>query len=97
MSDMGDDFRAMREHRRMVNEKNRERRGKHIEALRFAGYDVKELTPYQFRVEGRLDIYPTNACWHDIETKERGSFSGKNLKEFVVSYLQSVGIKPEVA
>lgn len=47
------------------------------------GFEIVQLTEYQFRINGRLDIYPTWAKWHDIKTNRRGSFRGINVKLFV--------------
>jgi len=33
---------------------------------------VQELTPYQFRVAGWLDLYPTNQRYHNLRTNRRG-------------------------
>lgn len=37
-------------------------------------HTVVKLTPYQYRIDGRLDIYPSNRKWHLIKTGERGQF-----------------------
>lgn len=88
MTELGDDFRAMREHRKMVSQKYRDRRTPQILELDHEGFDVEEITPYQFRINDRLDIFPTNARWHDTEINKRGSFSGQNVKQFVRTYFE---------
>lgn len=45
-----------------------------------AKYDVKELTPYQWRINGVLDLYPVSRKWHDIKNNKRGSY--RNVLEF---------------
>lgn len=76
MSELADDFRAMREHRRRQNEKRRDRNVEWIERFRQDNPDseVEEITPYQFRIDGFLDIYPTNQKFHNIETGKRGFY-----------------------
>lgn len=41
-------------------------------ALRTQGYIVEELSPTQFRINNRLDVYPIHNLWHDLKTGERG-------------------------
>jgi len=53
-------------------------------ALRKLGYEIKELTEYQFRVNGVLDIYITNNKWHDLKTGERGEY--ESLTKFLKTY-----------
>jgi len=55
-----------------------------------AGYTIIKKTEYHFRVNGRLDIYPKNARWHDIAKQKRGSFHGKNLATFVRKYFGEI-------
>jgi hypothetical protein len=45
-----------------------------IEALRANGYTVQRLTDYQFRINGRLDLFPIHRRWHDIKANRRGSY-----------------------
>jgi len=52
-----------------------------ILALRSKGYLVKELTPYQFRINLVLDVYPTHNRWHDLPLKKRGDCA--NLAAFI--------------
>lgn len=56
-----------------------------MERLR-AKFDIKELTMYQIRVNGTLDIYPTGGKYHDIRRNKRGSYSGTE-EEFIERYL----------
>ncbi len=53
------------------------------------GFIVIEITPSQYRINNRLDIYPKNARWHDIKKNKRGSFYGRNLGNFVRGYFTS--------
>ena len=45
-----------------------------ILALSEHGYRVRKLTEHQFRVNGRLDLFPTNRRWHDLKTNTRGGY-----------------------
>lgn len=67
-----------------------ERRKTYLPELARAGYTVRKITPYQFRIDDRLDVYPTNARWHDIKTGKRGGFEGKNLARFVRTYFKEI-------
>jgi hypothetical protein len=49
-----------------------------IRNLRKKGHVVKELTPFQFRVDNTVDLYPVNCKFHNIKTQERGIV--KNFK-----------------
>lgn len=45
-----------------------------IKALKAKGYQVEELTPYQYRVECVLDLYPTRKRFHNISNQARGAY-----------------------
>lgn len=38
------------------------------------GFKLVWLTPFQVRVNGVLDLYPTNWKFHNLKTGERGYF-----------------------
>lgn len=40
------------------------------------GYKIDRLTPYQWRINDRLDLFPTNRKYHDTFTNERGDWQG---------------------
>ena len=42
--------------------------------LQTKGYRVHQFTPYQFRINGFMDVYPVNRKWHNIRTGERGTY-----------------------
>jgi len=50
-----------------------------IKDLKKRGYLVEQLTPYQFRVECILDLYPTRKRFHNIATQERGEYPVNKL------------------
>lgn len=45
-----------------------------IEALHKRGYQVKQLTPYQFRIECVIDLYPKRRRFHNIANQKRGGY-----------------------
>lgn len=51
-----------------------------IAKLERSGYQVKKLTPYQFRAECVLDIYPVNRRFINIATRKSGGWA--HLKDF---------------
>lgn len=61
-----------------------------ITDLTNAGFEIKEITPFQFRINDCLDIYPQNKRYHDIVKNERGDIRGIKFGEFVRNYF---GIK----
>lgn len=56
-----------------------------LKRLSDKGYDVQNLNKgYQFRINNRLDVYPTNKRYHDIKTGKRGGYS--TIHDFVVKF-----------
>lgn len=45
-----------------------------VEALHRKGYQIEQLTPYQFRVECVLDLYPRRRRFHNIANQARGEY-----------------------
>jgi hypothetical protein len=37
-------------------------------------HEVIQLTEYQYRIDGKLDIYPSNRKWHVLATGKRGQY-----------------------
>ena len=97
MGDMADDFAALREHNREQRAKRRESGTADIEALAelpdpsgdpdATRYSVEDLNNgYHFRIDGDLDLFPTNYRFHNLVTGERGSYTSRpqsKLIEFV--------------
>ena len=44
-----------------------------------------EMTPWQIRVDGELDVWPKRGKWHDIVTGERGQCT-TDLIEFIKDF-----------
>jgi hypothetical protein len=56
-----------------------------LKTLQDKGFEIKDLNNgYQYRINGKLDIFPTNRNYHDIKNNERGGY--KNLVGFVNSF-----------
>lgn len=56
--------------------------------LRGDNFDVRPLTEFQFRVDGRLDLYPTHRRYHDITSGHRGTYH--NAYAVAVRYCRPV-------
>ncbi len=58
-----------------------------IQALHKRGYLVEKKTPYQFRIECVLDLYPTRKRFHNIANQQRGEypygFTKKSLQTLI--------------
>lgn len=64
-----------------------------ILALTKKGLRIEMLTPYQYRINGVLDLYPTNRKYHHIRFNRRGIFSG-DIERFVKRALEGVFTAP---
>lgn len=67
---------AWREYRRAQQERRAARlpvQTEAILALRGKGFDVRQITDYQFRIDGALDLYPIHRRFHDLRTQRRGT------------------------
>jgi hypothetical protein len=47
-----------------------------ILGLQEHGYKLTRLSPFQWRVNDRLDLFPTNRKYHDTFNNERGDWQG---------------------
>ena len=50
--------------------------------------EIKKLTPYQVRICGALDIFPTNRKYHDIKNQTRGEY--QNLDNFLKTFFKLI-------
>ena len=74
MSDLGDQYRELRAAQQLRRAARLPKRTAEILALREQGFKVEQLTEHQFRINDRLDLYPIHNRWHDIKTRQRGSY-----------------------
>jgi hypothetical protein len=79
MSEMGDDFKALREHNRALKDEQVTVHVAEVETLVEFGYDVVQLTPYHYRINKALDVYPVNRRYHVLPSGERGGY--RHLRE----------------
>lgn len=68
-----EDFKQYREAQQERRAKRLPVRQQEIENLA-PDYDVKQLTPYQYRINGTLDLFPIHQRWHNIKTNKRGHY-----------------------
>ncbi|HNX02159.1 MAG TPA: hypothetical protein PLE33_05945 [Candidatus Cloacimonas sp.] len=85
-SEQVENFRMMNDHNRFSKAQARDSRTEQIIALSKYGYDVKELTPYQFRINGILDIYPTRNKYHFLPMNKRGEID-KPYRQFLKQFI----------
>lgn len=57
-----------------------------LEALVAMDYEVKQFSPYHFRINGRLDVWPSAKKWYDLKTQEKGVYA--SLMKFVKDQLK---------
>ena len=91
MGEMAEIYRDFRDAQKERRADRLQKRTSIVLSLRSDGFIVKELTPYQFRVNGVLDIYPLHHRFHDIKRNRRGGF--KHLKKFVVWFFKEGATK----
>lgn len=61
---------------KLRNHWKRQKGTESIVALWREGYHVVRLTPFQWRINDRLDLFPTNRKYHDTLRNERGDWQG---------------------
>jgi hypothetical protein len=66
----------MNELRRNHQYAQKRRLNEHIDlnGIQEAGFKVRRLTPYCYRINERLDLYPIKKRYFDIDTKEWGDY-----------------------
>lgn len=78
------DSEMWKKHRRAQQQRRAERLPKRVDylmELKKEGFEIQQLTEYQFRVNRVLDIYPIHHRYHDIKKNRRGGFP--HLQNFV--------------
>jgi len=53
------------------------------EIMSILGYDIEQVTQYQFRISGWIDLYPTNAKYCNLLKKEWGVYPAGDLQNFL--------------
>lgn len=89
MSETVETFKAMKSFFRKERSQRRDEQIPDLLKLADQGYDIRVVNEagYQFRVNGRLDIYPTNKRWHDLKKNKRGGY--ESLLDFIPSFFSS--------
>lgn len=83
-----DDFKTYREAQQERRAKRLPVRQAEIEALVEAGYTVRKLTEFQYRVNDLYDLYPIHRRWHELKTGKRGNYTTGKLAEFIQSKIK---------
>lgn len=73
-SDYGDLSHANREAQQERRAKRLPGRVEQLLDMKKEGFKIVELSPYQFRVNDVLDIYPIHHRYHDLKKNRRGGF-----------------------
>jgi hypothetical protein len=73
MGDEGEFWNAVNEASRKHKGKNLEEQWPILDELVRSG-QAKELTHYQYRIDGKFDVYPANKRFHILSTGKRGRY-----------------------
>lgn len=65
----------MRTDHQWRNSRVRKSETKDIKALESKGYKIKRITPYCFRINNSVDVFPTNRRFHVLKTGLRGTYA----------------------
>lgn len=62
-------------------------RGEEVRSLTAQGYEVESMNgPYQYRVNGELDIYPKGRKWCDVRHGVWGRYEAGQLLPLVLNF-----------
>lgn len=61
---------------------------KMLEILVAEDFQVVQFSEYHFRIEGRLDIWPSTRKWYDKKTMRKGSYG--NLIPFIRKFFNGI-------
>jgi hypothetical protein len=73
-------------HRRDVQARNAKRRDAGIpaiNALTERGHTVTWLSPYQARIDGVVDLFPTHRKYHVLKTGQRGGYRAETPEQLL--------------
>lgn len=76
-------WRAVRHAKQDRLARRRERGTSEIAGLTQAGYAVRTLTEFQFRVNEAVDLFPTNRRYHDLRSNKRGTYRNETAEELL--------------
>ena len=89
MSDDNEETALWTEYRRAQRDRRRARlpgRVEDIQHLVAKGFTVAELTPYHYRVDGALDLFPVHRRYHHLPSGKRGGYT--NTTAIAVRFLR---------
>lgn len=69
--------------------RNRQEGEEALEILVAWDYQVSQLSQYHFRINGRLDIWPSTRAWYYLPTHEKGRYEHGKLEQFVRGFLKT--------
>lgn len=72
--DVKEAWREYREEQVVRRQERLPRRTAQLLTLRNEGFEIEQKSPYQFRVNGVLDVWLTHNRYHDIKANKRGGF-----------------------
>lgn len=68
---------------------NWERGTEELDNLVSFDYEVKAFTDIHFRINRRLDVWPSTRSWYDIRTGRKGKYGAGGLEKFVKDFLHA--------
>ena len=77
----GEIWQAYREDQKLRRLERLRPRTEEILALTNLGYKVKQFTPYHFRIDDLIDVFPIHNRYHKLIYNKRGGY--RNVTEFI--------------
>jgi len=78
-----DSMKRMREKRRLLFENI-------VGEIEKLGFKVRKINAFQYRINERLDIFPSNKKYLDIKIYKGGSIRGIKFSDFIVKYFNDI-------
>ncbi len=70
---------------KIYKELNRQSFVNQIREIENEGNEVKQITPYQYRINGQLDIYPSSKRFFVLDNKKRGDIETSFI-DFIIDF-----------
>jgi hypothetical protein len=86
MGDAKKYWKGYKEKQRIRRRQRLPRRKAEIYSLRKLGFYIEEKTPFQFRINDCVDLYPVHNLYHDIKTGNRGSY--RSATKFIKGFFE---------
>lgn len=84
-----DEKKAWKDHAEQMDNMRQRRRWQFKQVIREferMGFVVEEISPFQYRFNDSVDVYPSNKRYHDLIKKVRGDIRGKTFEQFLRDY-----------